>query len=560
MFSLLFSRSPLCTVAIVFYTFVCIPLERLKKQCGVAEPQHDDGYHLPGFMFGDKAKKKEEEEEKLCCSICLVDYEAEDAVTHLPRCNHLFHINCIEPWLLSGHLTCPLCRSFVFSSPSSPTHNNPDSAVPTKMSPQPPQRIGLPWPELNDGLTYKDVVSSSDSELRTVSDFYYSKYKSSAPLLGFYSSSLLLYSSSTFSFFINIFFSSFRWIQRIQNGQVAHFFSCSFSLDSLEFCNFISQFFWQIQVDGEVVKDPNTLLRSGSKLLYHRLPWKEPDTPYLLDILYEDDDLIALNKPSGLQVLPGGLFQQRTVLTQLQWCFGESHPVPVHRLGRGTSGILLCAKTKLAKTKLSAYFAEGTSLVGSGNMGQECGAVRKISKIYRALASGIVEEDEARPVVIKQPIGVVRYPGVAKGLYVASSEGKPSFSKVIVLERDRQRDCTLVKVVEIQSGRPHQIRIHLAYIGHPLVGDPLYVAGGQPKGVDPDLVDSTTTPFAEDGGYRRPNQAVPGDCGYHLHAHEVEIPNLLNTHKVVKVVAPLPPILQTIYLAEEKGLSSCELR
>ncbi|XP_048618806.1 RNA pseudouridine synthase 5 isoform X3 [Brassica napus] len=371
------------------------------------------------------------------------------------------------------------------------------------MSPQPPQQIGLPWPELNDGLTYKDVVSSSDSELTTVSDFYYTKYKSSAPLLG--------------------------WIQRIQNGQVAHSFHRKFSLDSLEFCNFISQFFWQIQVDGEVVKDPNTLLRSGSKLVYHRLPWKEPDTPHLLDILYQDDDLIALNKPSGLQVLPGGLFQQRTVLTQLQWCFGESHPVPVHRLGRGTSGILLCAKTKLAKTKLSAYFAEGTSLVGSGNMGQECGTVRKISKIYRALASGIVEEDE---VVIKQPIGVVRYPGVAKGLYVASSEGKPSFSKVIVLERDRQRDCTLVKV-EIQSGRPHQIRIHLAFIGHPLVGDPLYVAGGQPKGVDPDLVDAASTPsFAEDGGYRRPNQAVPGDCGYHLHAHEVEIPNLLNTRKL----------------------------
>ncbi|CDY29071.1 hypothetical protein HID58_077649 [Brassica napus] len=514
MFSLLFPRSPLCTVAIVFYTFVCIPLERLKKQCGVAEPQHDDGYHLPGFMFGDK-QKKNEEEEKICCSICLVDYEAEDAVTHLPRCNHLFHINCIEPWLLSGHLTCPLCRSFVFSPPTARINQEQqNTAVPTKMSPQPPQQIGLPWPELNDGLTYKDVVSSSDSELTTVSDFYYTKYKSSAPLLG--------------------------WIQRIQNGQ--------------------------IQVDGEVVKDPNTLLRSGSKLVYHRLPWKEPDTPHLLDILYQDDDLIALNKPSGLQVLPGGLFQQRTVLTQLQWCFGESHPVPVHRLGRGTSGILLCAKTKLAKTKLSAYFAEGTSLVGSGNMGQECGTVRKISKIYRALASGIVEEDEARPlyyfamiIFIKQPIGVVRYPGVAKGLYVASSEGKPSFSKVIVLERDRQRDCTLVKV-EIQSGRPHQIRIHLAFIGHPLVGDPLYVAGGQPKGVDPDLVDAASTPsFAEDGGYRRPNQAVPGDCGYHLHAHEVEIPNLLNTRKVLKVVAPLPPILQTSYLVEEKGLPSCKL-
>ncbi|CAC07917.1 putative protein [Arabidopsis thaliana] len=372
------------------------------------------------------------------------------------------------------------------------------------MSP-PPQRIGLPWPELNDGLAYKDAISSSESELTTVSEFYFTKYKSSAPLLG--------------------------WIQRIQNGQ--------------------------IQIDGEVVKDPNTLLRSGSKLVYSRLPWKEPDTPYSLEVLYEDDDLIALNKPSGLQVLPGGLFQQRTVLTQLQWCFGKNdsyigsrespHPVPVHRLGRGTSGILLCAKTKLAKTKLAAYFAEGTSLVGSGNLDQECGTGRKLSKIYRALADGIVEEDEARPfllfVVIKQPIGVVRYPGVAQGLYVASPEGKPAFSKVFVLERDREKNCSLVKV-EIQSGRPHQIRIHLAYMGHPLVGDPLYVAGGQPKCFDPDLVDDAAA-FAEDGGYRRPNQAVPGDCGYHLHAHQVELPNLLNTHKVVKIVAPLPPILQT---------------
>jgi 23S rRNA-/tRNA-specific pseudouridylate synthase len=100
-------------------------------------------------------------------------------------------------------------------------------------------------------------------------------------------------------------------------------------------------------------------------------------------------------------------------------------------------------------------------------------------------------------VVIKQPIGVVRYPGVAQGLYVASPEGKPAFSKVFVLERDREKNCSLVKV-EIQSGRPHQIRIHLAYMGHPLVGDPLYVAGGQPKCFDPDLVDDAAA-FAEDG-------------------------------------------------------------
>lgn len=114
---MLFPRSPLCTAAIVFYTCVCIPLGRLKKNGGDADAHDDDGYNLVGVMFGDKEK-----EEEICCPICLVEFEAEDAVTHLPRCAHLFHINCIEPWLLRGHLTCPLCRSFVLA-PTPPTQN-----------------------------------------------------------------------------------------------------------------------------------------------------------------------------------------------------------------------------------------------------------------------------------------------------------------------------------------------------------------------------------------------------------------------------------------------------
>lgn len=117
MISMLFPRSPLCTAAIVFYTCVCIPLGKLKKNGGGAEAHDDDGYHLVGVMFGDKAK-----EEEICCPICLVEFEAKDAVAHLPRCAHLFHINCIEPWLLRGHLTCPLCRSFVLA-PTPHTRN-----------------------------------------------------------------------------------------------------------------------------------------------------------------------------------------------------------------------------------------------------------------------------------------------------------------------------------------------------------------------------------------------------------------------------------------------------
>ncbi|XP_058110065.1 RNA pseudouridine synthase 5 isoform X8 [Magnolia sinica] len=373
--------------------------------------------------------------------------------------------------------------------------------------------FGEPWPDFNDGLTYTDIVPPTSTtatvqnspkkcpRIRACSliEFYSSKYSNSAPLEG--------------------------WLQRIRNGQIT--------------------------VDGQVVTDPDTTLRVGSVLLYSRLPWKEPYAPYLLEVLYEDDDMVAINKPSGLQVLPGGLFQQRTVLTQLRWlaekssalrfsgiaAAQESHPVPVHRLGRGTSGILLCAKTKLARARLAAYFADGTAVVRENRISDvELGTTRRISKIYRALATGIIDEDE---VVVKQAIGMMRYPGVANGLYVASSSGKPAFSKVRVLERDVQGNCTLVQV-EIQSGRPHQIRIHLSFLGHPLLGDPLYGIDGQPKVAESGCGDDS---FAPDGGYQRPTKPVPGDCGYHLHAHHLVLSHPTK-NEVIEITAPLPTMLR----------------
>ncbi|XP_058110069.1 RNA pseudouridine synthase 5 isoform X11 [Magnolia sinica] len=359
--------------------------------------------------------------------------------------------------------------------------------------------FGEPWPDFNDGLTYTDIVPPTSTTACSLIEFYSSKYSNSAPLEG--------------------------WLQRIRNGQIT--------------------------VDGQVVTDPDTTLRVGSVLLYSRLPWKEPYAPYLLEVLYEDDDMVAINKPSGLQVLPGGLFQQRTVLTQLRWlaekssalrfsgiaAAQESHPVPVHRLGRGTSGILLCAKTKLARARLAAYFADGTAVVRENRISDvELGTTRRISKIYRALATGIIDEDE---VVVKQAIGMMRYPGVANGLYVASSSGKPAFSKVRVLERDVQGNCTLVQV-EIQSGRPHQIRIHLSFLGHPLLGDPLYGIDGQPKVAESGCGDDS---FAPDGGYQRPTKPVPGDCGYHLHAHHLVLSHPTK-NEVIEITAPLPTMLR----------------
>ncbi|XBH85587.1 hypothetical protein VPH35_073467 [Triticum aestivum] len=264
--------------------------------------------------------------------------------------------------------------------------------------------FGRAWPDLNEGLSYTDTFRGADAETTaTLTNFYSENYKSSAPLPG--------------------------WIHRIRNGQIT--------------------------VDGQVVTDPDMILREGSKLVYHRLAWKEPFAPHLLQVLYEDDDMVALNKPSGLQVLPKGLFQQRTVLAQLQWkewkmppssCSKRKnvqlHPVPVHRLGRGTSGLLLCAKTKLAKVQLASYFAEGAANAEKKRDGTEVGKERKISKFYRALVTGILEHNED---VVTQPIGLVHYPGVAEGLYVACSSGKPAMSKVCVLERLVHQNQTLVQ-------------------------------------------------------------------------------------------------------------------
>nr|GMD32095.1 RNA pseudouridine synthase 5 isoform X2 [Ipomoea batatas] len=237
-----------------------------------------------------------------------------------------------------------------------------ENSAPSTAAATPTRRtFGEPWPEFNDGLTYHDLVRPSDAGL-TLIEFYSRKYKNSAPLQGD---------------------------------------ECA--LQSL-----------QITIDGSVVSNPDASLSPGAQLLYHRLPWKEPNAPYVLEVLFEDDDLIALNKPSGLQVLPGGLFQQRTVLTQLQWrasklsslsSSGEPHPVPVHRLGRGTSGILLCAKTKHAKSRLSAYFADGTSIVQEKRYSNlEVMRVRKIIKIYRALVSGVINEDEVYKCTVYSPL------------------------------------------------------------------------------------------------------------------------------------------------------------
>jgi 23S rRNA pseudouridine1911/1915/1917 synthase len=257
---------------------------------------------------------------------------------------------------------------------------------------------------------------------------------------------------------------------------------------------------WKSRIEGGeillngVLAETETRLQTGQMLAYHRPPWQEPAVPLGFEVLYEDGDLLVVAKPSGLPVLPGGGFLENTLLHQLRQRYPQETPVPIHRLGRGTSGLMLLARSPLAKSNLSQQMRKSTA--GGGLLVH---SYRPLHKIYRALVSA---GDMPDCFSINQPIGKIAHEQLGY-IYGAAADGQFARSDVRVLRRDP--DATLVEVT-IFTGRPHQIRIHMAAAGFPLVGDPLYLAGGIPR------------PFSEDDTTKQP---VPGDCGYALHAYRL---------------------------------------
>jgi len=229
--------------------------------------------------------------------------------------------------------------------------------------------------------------------------------------------------------------------------------------------------------DGGRVR-PKDKLHGGEQLvlaaeLEQREDWGSAQ-PVDFTVVYEDEDLLVINKPAGLVVHPGAGNRDGTLVNGLLLHRPALGLLPragiVHRLDKDTSGLLLVAGTSLARVRLTAMLAR-----------------REISRRYAAIIEGTLVSG----MDIDQPIG--RDPDQRTRQRVRS-DGRPALTRVRVLQRFRVH--TLIEAT-LETGRTHQIRVHLAYSGHPLVGDSRYGARGR---IPPDADAETITTLR---GFRR---------------------------------------------------------
>ncbi len=214
-----------------------------------------------------------------------------------------------------------------------------------------------------------------------------------------------------------------------------------------------------VTVDGAGLKQKDTV-RSGQSIRVcatfddHNENWAGQDIP--IDIIYEDEDILAVNKQPGITVHPGAGNPDRTLVNALLYYAPQLAKVPragiVQRLDKDTSGIMVVAKTPESHTRLVRDLQR-----------------RNITRSYRAIVHGTLISGGT----VDAPIG--RHPSLRTRMAV-TDKGKPAVTHYRIVKKFPA--CTDTRV-KLETGRTHQIRVHMAHLGHPIIGDPVY--GGRKR-------------------------------------------------------------------------------
>jgi 23S rRNA pseudouridine1911/1915/1917 synthase len=243
-------------------------------------------------------------------------------------------------------------------------------------------------------------------------------------------------------------------------------------------------------------------VRAGQIIRLDRPAPVEPEVPRRFEVLFEDDEVLALDKPAGLPIHPTAKFWRNTLTAVLRERYPGQRLQVAHRIDRETSGVLLVARTPRAASWLKRAFAR-----------------RAVEKTYLALVKGRPPDQG----VIDRPIKLLDTP--THLMMGPAPDGLTAVTRYRVLRRFAEHALC---EVHPETGRQHQIRVHLAAIGYPIVGDKLYGAG-EPlfmracdEGMSPELL-----------------AAFDGLARHALHAHRVTFPHPA-THADTSVESPLP--------------------